>query len=147
SVVLHARSNEAVKDWTAEKFLALAEHLIRNGFDVVEIGLVPVIDLPSPHFRSLCGRASLKACAALIAEAALFVGIDSGFAHVANALRVRGVIVLGAYRRFTNYFPYSGFYVEPSNCAVVRATARPASEVPVDAVVAAADRFLDVRDS
>jgi heptosyltransferase-3 len=95
----------------------------------------------------LCGRGSLKAYAALIANAALFVGVDSGFAHVANALRVRGVIILGAYRKFPNYFPYSGFYIEPFNCALVRATPRPASEVPVDAVIAAADRFLQLRDS
>lgn len=146
-VVLHARSNETERNWTAENFLALAEHLIRNDFDVVEIGLLPVINLQSPHFRSMCGRASLGAYATLIANAALFVGVDSGFAHVANALQVRGVIVLGAYRNFPNYFPYSGFYAEPLNCALVRAHLRPASAVPVGVVIAATERFLHPRDS
>ena len=135
------------RNWTTEKFSALAEHFVRNGFDVIEIGLLSVVNLQSPHFKSFCGRASLKAYAALIANAALFVGVDSGFAHIANALRVRGVIVLGAYRNFHNYLPYSGFYAKPFNCALVRANLRPASEVPVGAVIAAADRFLDIRDS
>ena len=146
-VVLHASSNEATRNWTAENFLALAEHLIRNGFDVIEIGLVPVINLQSPSFNSLCGRSSLTELAKLIANAALFVGVDSGFAHVANALQVKGVIILGAYRNFPNYFPYSGFYTDSVNCALVRANLRPASTVPVDAVIAAAERFLHISDS
>jgi heptosyltransferase-3 len=57
--------------------------------------------------------------AEVIRRAALFVGIDSGPAHVANAVGTPGVILLGAYRDFGRYMPYSGAYQTGANATLV----------------------------
>lgn len=144
-VVLHTLSNEVQRNWTAKKFSILTEHLISEGFFVVEIGRESIIDSDSPHFHPMCGNRSLGFYVSLIAAASLFVGVDSGFAHIAGAVRVKGVIILGSYRVFTSYIPYSGYYADPTNCTLVTADGLPASEVDVDSVVAAALEALRPR--
>jgi ADP-heptose:LPS heptosyltransferase len=41
----------------------------------------------------------------IIRHAVLFIGVDSGFAHVANALAIPSVLLLGRYRNFDSYLP------------------------------------------
>jgi heptosyltransferase-3 len=136
-VVLHTLSNEAARNWTAEKFSMLTQHLIDEGFEVVEIGRESIINCDSPHFHTVCGH-SLQSYVSLIAAASLFIGIDSGFAHIAGAVKIKGIIILGSYRVFKSYMPYSGYYADPANCTIVRANDLPASEVEVAHVFAAA---------
>ncbi|MOA17479.1 hypothetical protein D3C78_1377400 [compost metagenome] len=45
-----------------------------------------------------------------MSKAELFIGIDSSFAHFANALNIKGIILLGHYRAFKTYMPYTGYY-------------------------------------
>jgi heptosyltransferase-3 len=137
-VVLHTLSNEAARNWTAKKFSMLTQHLINEGFDVVEIGRESIINNNSSHFHSMCGHGSLQFYVSVIAGASLFIGIDSGFAHIAGAVRVKGVVILGSYRAFNIYMPYSGYYSDPTNCTLVRANGLPASEVDASLVVAGA---------
>jgi len=110
-IVFHARANESERDWDDEKWAALLE-LVRQDLKVatVEIGLSAVAPSASPGYRNLCGRTGLLELGEVIRRASVFVGLDSGPAHLGNAAGTPGVILLGRYRSFRRYLPYSGGY-------------------------------------
>jgi heptosyltransferase-3 len=56
----------------------------------------------------VCQFESFESLAEEIEGASLFVGIDSGLAHIANAYSVKSVLLLGKYRNFDHYFPHGG---------------------------------------
>jgi heptosyltransferase III len=91
--------------------------------------------------RDLCGRLLLLETAEVIRRAALFVGIDSGPAHLANAVGTPGVLLLGQYRTFGRYMPFSGGYADGSRATVLHADG-PAATLTVDEVFDAVMRRL-----
>lgn len=118
--VFHCRSNEASRDWSSSGFERLARFLVEETpLSVVEIGLEPVLPAGLPRIHRLCGRYRLDQYGYLISRSALFVGVDSGFAHVANAVGTFGVILLGHYLRFERYTPYSGRYGRGEGCLIL----------------------------
>lgn len=139
-VVIHARSNNSERDWRPERWRELAGEIHRRlGVEVVEVGLAPAVPRPgSAGYRSLGGQLSLLETAAVMEKAGLFVGIDSGPAHLANALQVPGVLLLGRFRHFESYLPYTGFYAG-GGAEVVRTTGMVA-DLEVAAVLAAVQR-------
>ncbi len=94
--VIHPTASAASKTWPAERFTALGAHLRdRHGLDPVFIG-APGDDLsPFAGFETLSG-APLRQVKSLLAGAALFVGNDSGPAHMAAAFGVPVVVLYGA---------------------------------------------------
>lgn len=134
-VVIHGRSNNSERDWLPERWGELVEAISRRlGLPVVEVGLAPVVPEPVPTgYRSVCGQLSLLETAAVIEGACLFVGIDSGPAHVANALGIPGVILLGRFRHFAAYCPYTGPYAG-EGAALVRSDG-PVSRIGMAAVL------------
>lgn len=139
-VVVHARSNDPERDWTDEKWRALAHRLRNRDVVVVEVGLDPVLRLTDPGYLDFCGRLSIMETAETIRRARCFVGIDSGPAHLANAVGCPGVILLGQYYDFEGHTPYSGAYAS-GRATLLRQEGAPVRELPVDAVErAVADR-------
>lgn len=139
-VAIHCRSNQEARDWTDANWRELANRLISDyGIPVVELGLRPVVAGTVRGCVDLCGRLSLLETAEVIRRAGLFVGIDSGPAHLANAAGTPGVVLLGHYRRYQRYVPYSGAYAEGRNAELIHGEG-PASSIPVeralDAVIA-----------
>jgi heptosyltransferase-3 len=94
--VLHPFASTADKTWGFSNFLAVAEHLQRN------LGLEPIfIAGPGESLvafdRYTCvGGATLEEVKSLLAGAALFVGNDSGPAHMAAAFGLPVVVLFGA---------------------------------------------------
>lgn len=94
--VLHPAASHPEKTWPAERFLAVAAHL-RESLD-----LEPIF-IGSEHdglqrfrpYRILAG-APLPEIKSLLLRAILFVGNDSGPAHMAAAFGVPGVVLFGA---------------------------------------------------
>ncbi len=110
-VVFHCQSDEASRNWKASHWRLLARRLsVDAGIAVVEIGGKSALLAGTEGIIDLSGKLTLFQTAAVLARACLFVGIDSGPAHLANAVGVPGVILLGRYRAFTRYIPYSGAY-------------------------------------
>ncbi|MFO7654958.1 MAG: glycosyltransferase family 9 protein [Candidatus Krumholzibacteriia bacterium] len=95
------------------------------------------------RYVDLCGRLSLAQTAAVVRRAELFVGIDSGPAHLAAAAGVSGVVLLGHYRHYRSYVPYSGPWADGSGADLVRNFDGPAADLPVERVLAAVLRRLD----
>jgi heptosyltransferase III len=82
----------------------------------------------------------------VIRRAAVFVGVDSGPAHLANAVGTYGIILLGHYRAYTRYMPYSGAYGDGRNARVLHNDG-PASALPVARVLEAlAPRLATLRE-
>jgi ADP-heptose:LPS heptosyltransferase len=136
-IVIHASANSPAKEWPAEKWHELSRRVVTlRGIAIVEIGLAPVLATASTGdgYRDLCGRLSLLETAEVIRRASLFVGIDSGPAHMANAAGTPGVVLLGRYLGFDKYVPFSGRYGEGVNSQLLHSKGHVA-EIAVDQVL------------
>jgi lipopolysaccharide heptosyltransferase III len=100
--LIHPAAAFDTKTWAAENFARVVEHLAARGLAVVAVaapGEEKVIDEVRAHSRApLAGFTdlSLPELTALAARSKLFVGNDSGVAHVAAAVRVPQVVVFGS---------------------------------------------------
>lgn len=88
--VIHPFASAPDKAWPAERFIAVARGL---GMDVVVIGSPNDDFAPFLEFDIACG--SLAEASALLAGASLFIGNDSGPAHMAAAHGVPTVVLFG----------------------------------------------------
>jgi heptosyltransferase-3 len=94
--VLHPMASAASKTWPARNFLAVAEQL-RACWNLEPVFIAgPGEDLtPFAAHRTIAG-APLAEIKSLIAGASLFVGNDSGPAHMAAAFAVPVLVIFGA---------------------------------------------------
>ena len=142
-IVLHCQSSHVMRDWPADQWNRLVRWLLATYPNpIVEIGLVPVVTSTDSRFRNLCGQLSLLETAEVIRQARLFVGIDSGPAHMANAGGVEGVILLGQLFDFTDYLPYSGRYKRGEGVTILNDFGHPCAELPFDWVQTAVQQRL-----
>lgn len=141
-VVFHCTSQGRSRQWLVENWRALAEQFFAAGCHVVEIGMEPVLQLRHPLFIDLSGRMRLQVAARVIAGAKGFVGVESGFGHIANATGVFGIIITGRLRHLPEYNHYSGRYLRGEGCNLVRLYDQPAYRVPPALVREVAARFL-----
>ncbi len=137
-VVIHTQSNQASRNWNVHGWRQLVLHLReQHGLEVVLIGMPDESTTPT-GVLDLRGKLKVDETAAVIAAATLFVGIDSGPAHIANAVSTPGVVILGVYGKYDRYMPFTGGYGSGSTGTVLHHTAS-AAETPADVVLAAVD--------
>ena len=142
-VCIHTTSEDGLKDWQPTHWNRLIDHIIVvHGLCVVELGLrSPLGRDDDANYRNLCGQTGIAESAEIIRRAALFIGIDSGPAHLANAVKTPGVILLGRYLTWDYYMPYTGFYADARNCRILR-HAGPVTDLPLDLCLNAVDEVL-----
>lgn len=81
------------KEWQIDKFRQVIKHYVDNGYNIIETG-----NRDTRHtglgmdFRGC----SIKQTAALIKECCVFVGIDSGCAHLAKAVGTPACVIYGS---------------------------------------------------
>ena len=101
---IHPASRWMFKCWTAQKMAQLIDYLADEGRRIVITGaprpeerrMVDQILAVSRHAPvDLCGQLSLKDMAALSAQAALFIGVDSAPMHIAAAVGTPTVALFG----------------------------------------------------
>ncbi len=92
-VVIHAFASAPEKAWPAKRFVAIAERLRADGLEPV------FLCGPGDDATAFAGfetsRGQLRSAKALLRDAALFVGNDSGPAHMAAAFGVPVVVLYG----------------------------------------------------
>lgn len=141
-VVFHCHSNERCRDWDDAKWNELASWVVSKGLKIVEVGTRKVLRARK-NVVDFTGYRTIQQVATIIKNAALFIGIDSVFGHVANATRTPAIILLGKYRNFKTYFPYSGDFARSPAFRIVRApNAQAAARIPVETVIGAVDAWL-----
>jgi heptosyltransferase III len=91
TVVVHPFASAPDKTWPSDRFLALAA---RTGLHAVFIGAATDDMSPFRAYHCLQG-ASLEQVKTLLASAALFIGNDSGPAHMAAAFGVPSLVFFG----------------------------------------------------
>ncbi len=142
-IVINCTSNSDEKGWPKEKWeYLLGEIKKRCALPVIEVGLNPLIDSSSGIYSSLCGKLSILESAELIRRARLFIGIDSGPAHLANAVNTHGIVLMGSYLGFKRYLPFSGSYRYGEHAEIVYSDGS-AAEITVERVLAAVEKMLN----
>lgn len=142
-IVFHCQSFEECRDWISEKWRELAERVQADcPVRIVEVGTSSVLaHIGFANYENLCGKLSLLETAEVIRRSRLFIGVDSGPAHFANALDVFGIILLGRYHAFEHYLPYSGNYTDPAKAEIIYADG-PAASIEVERVFGAIQQKL-----
>ena len=156
--LIHPAAAFATKQWATEHFARVAEYL-------TDRGLAPVA-IAAPNERALleklCSEAAVKITTfdlslpevtALAADSQLFVGNDSGIAHIASAVGTPAVVIFGssniAHWRPWNSAPAEVVFEEmpcqPCHGYFCEKFEQPECilRVPVGRVIAAIDRLLN----
>jgi ADP-heptose:LPS heptosyltransferase len=95
TAVIHPFATTPGKTWSASGFVEVAQHLKQSGLEPVFIGGGGDDFSPFRAFRAVAG-APLSEIKSLIAGASLYVGNDSGPAHMAAALGVPAMVIFTA---------------------------------------------------
>jgi ADP-heptose:LPS heptosyltransferase len=99
-VCLHPGASVPERRWPATRFAEVGDALAAQGYAIVvtgsgvetDVAATVVASMQSPAV-SVAGLTSLDALAVLLGRSALLVSNDTGIAHLADALRVRSVVV------------------------------------------------------
>lgn len=141
-IAIHCKSNQKERDWQTEKWQLLVEKISETyGLPVIEVGLRPEVANPPAGYRSVCGQLSLLETAEVIRRATLLIAIDSGPAHLANAVGTAGVIIMGHFSNYKQYLPYSGRYATRERAILLYADGA-AATLEVDRVFEAVKQQL-----
>ncbi len=103
--IIHPFAASKTKEWDLEKFARTAEFLKEKGLPTIAVGseqqqkvLSDLSSLSSAPVRALT-RLTLPELIALTEKAKLFVGNDSGVAHIAAAVDTPCVVIFGSSNR------------------------------------------------
>lgn len=142
-IAVHAESNMSERELPEAIWNRVIAHINQHWkVPIVEIGLKSkALFTEDTSNRSLCGQLSIMQSAEVIRRSALFLSVDSGPAHLANAVGAYGIIVLGHYKNFRRYIPYSGDYAHGIRCELLHHDG-PVAEIPVTRIMEAIDRRL-----
>lgn len=158
TIVMHIGAGYPSKCWPAVRFYELLLKLITYAnCRVVLIGQAPekaIIDqwaLDSPAIISLAGKTKFRELVEVLRKADLFIGNDSGPAHLAAALGIPEVIVYGGTNDIREWAPFSAkatIINHPVDCSPCEAKVCPlghhdcVNEISVDRVWEAIQREL-----
>ena len=156
--VIHPAAAFATKQWATEKFAQVADDLSQRGFAVVVIITPPKRSSSmslKAEFSGACDPftdLSLPEVTALASRARLFVGNDSGIAHIAAAVGLPSVVIFGS----SNIAHWSPWATAPAEVVLEEMDCQPCHgyycekfaqpecilRVPEERVMAAVDRVL-----
>lgn len=103
--LIHPIAAFATKQWSTENFAEIAEFLVNKGLQIVAVGtkkerklldqLHQLSQVPIQTFDNL----TLPQITNLASRAKIFVGNDSGIAHIASAVQTPSVVIFGSSNR------------------------------------------------
>jgi predicted lipopolysaccharide heptosyltransferase III len=156
--LIHPSSMFHTKQWPVAGFAAIVDHLAERGVESVAVASKSerhVLELLQRSTRSpltIFDDLTLPEITALASGAAIFVGNDSGIAHIAAAVNTPSVVIFGSsnrnhWRPWTdapNEIVFNEFHCQPCpgyECKEF-GDARCIASVTVDSVAAAVDRVV-----
>ena len=103
---VHFQATEKSRSYPKLKARYVIEKLLSlYDINVIEFGLNSLLE-PSDRVLLIKDTLSIPAQFSVLRSASFFLGVESGFAHVAKALGVENLTLLGQYREFFNYSPW-----------------------------------------
>lgn len=131
--VIHATSAASYKTWTPIGFVAAAQHIRdKHGLNPIFIGSATDDMQQFQAFECIAG-APLGAIKALLSKAELFVGNDSGPAHIAAAFDVPLVVLFGRPEHQATWAPWK------ASAARTQVDAQGIAAITPEQVIAAID--------
>ena len=165
--VIHPAAAFATKQWAADKFGRVAEDLRNRGLAVIAITTAnekPIIDEMNRNAAApvtALTDLSLPEITALLARARVFIGNDSGIAHMAAAVKTPSVVIFGS-SNTAHWRPWiPGVSSSAAEVVLEEMECQPChgyfcekfdepeciKRVPVERVIAATERVLRETDS
>ena len=95
TAIIHPLASAAEKTWPAENFLAVARHLEQSGVEPIFVGAHSDDLGPFARYQTIQG-APFSQIKNLLAAASLFIGNDSGPAHMAAAFGLPCAVIFSA---------------------------------------------------
>ncbi len=105
-VVIHPYASAPTKNWLLPRWNEIAEWITKQGYTPVVIGGKGECQELHPKAIVLCGALDLAQTAALLHQATLFIGIDSGPGHIAAAVDCPVVSIFSAVNDPKRWHPY-----------------------------------------
>lgn len=133
-IVIHCKSAERCKDWQAKNWNCIVEKAISMGFDVVEIGLEPIVQVKNSKYHDWTYIREFQKIAYVIEKSYAFMSVDSGFAHIANCFKKKAIILIGAYKNFDKPMPYTGWLRENYEKYIIYAEEGSVVKISIDEV-------------
>lgn len=124
-MVIHAGPSWPVKEWPAAAWASLVAQLRRHGWDTIfQLGVNKYLSFETaqapaiPGVISLVDELSLAETIALISQADLFIGIDSGLLHLAASVQTPAVGIWGPTSPLMLFSPADArfFVTSPAVC-------------------------------
>jgi ADP-heptose:LPS heptosyltransferase len=117
--VMHVGGKRPANRWFEDRYAAVADWIqTQNGIRVVLTGVDSErerIDQVRSHMRSepivVCGELNLLQTAALLEQACLYVGNDTGPMHIAAAMGTRAVAIFSARDFPRQWYPYGDGHI------------------------------------
>lgn len=93
TITIAPSARSPIKMWRTERWIELCDRLIAAGFDIVLVGDADDREtcdaiargLPAASVVNRAGEMTLPEVTAAIADSALFIGLDTGLAHIASS--------------------------------------------------------------
>jgi glycosyltransferase involved in cell wall biosynthesis/ADP-heptose:LPS heptosyltransferase/radical SAM superfamily enzyme YgiQ (UPF0313 family)/predicted O-methyltransferase YrrM/2-polyprenyl-3-methyl-5-hydroxy-6-metoxy-1,4-benzoquinol methylase len=111
-IVISPFARFGIKDWPIEKWAQLISHypdenmLICGGPEDYERAQKLIMLSSHRHIYNLCGKTTLSQTAAIMGHCKLYVGVDTGPAHMAIAANIPNVVLMGG-GHLGRFMPYS----------------------------------------
>ncbi len=114
-VIIHPGASNPPKVWDLKNYALVADELKKMGYQVVLTGVGPEKNLTAqiayqaPHCLDLAGKTKLHELLALISEASLVIGPDTGVLHLARAVKIPSIALMGP-TQLEIYGPHPDFH-------------------------------------
>lgn len=111
-LAVHLGAGTLAKRWPARHWRTLIRRFLDDGWRVIVVGgpedadLSPMLE-PHENLRDWTGRLAVTETAALLERADLFLGADSGPAHLAACAGVPSVVLFSGTNRVRQWRPWS----------------------------------------
>jgi ADP-heptose:LPS heptosyltransferase len=130
-LAVHPGAGTAAKRWPERHWCVLVDRYLERGWRVVVVGgaedavAATALGL-HPHLRDCTGRLTLAQTTALLERCDLFIGADSGPAHLAAAAGTVSVVLFSGTNRQSQWRPWSRRTLVLRHCVPCRPSHRQA---------------------